>query len=182
MKIIVVLLVSCVALCAADSRDDAMANFSLLKQVNLSMGYTATQLKSAYYLQNDLKRLPVTPDTFIRVNTKFRDLLILVIENQNPSFMTKISNWIYNFRPVSLILNDVQVQVKKANELYYQLNTQAGYINTARSSALALPFDQKVKNVNDTLNRFVSNFPTMNMINEQLNGAVTDFKLYLEKI
>lgn len=180
MKLLIVLFATLALVSCLPSAEDT-ASCTLLQQVNTSLGELKKSTARAVFVQNILN-ITKTPLQFLAVNDDYRQILSQAINFNGSKSLQGIDNWIYSYRQSFLELKDVRVEIRRAMELLTSFQSKARDINLQRSNALTLPFDQKVKTVNETVNQFIVSLPVVDQISEQIEAAVFDFNSYMKQL
>ena len=158
---------------------EVVSRLNLLKQVNSSFADLRIELRTTAVLRDMMERV-TTLDQFLSLNDQYRRLLDHVINFSGTGLLQSTEQWIYNYRPASLILNDVKIEIRRAFDYLVPLQNKAQSINQQRMNALALPLDQKVKAVNATMVKFEEGFGVLDPISELLGAAIYDFTIFLK--
>jgi hypothetical protein len=164
---------------SSESPLEVVSNFKLLKQVNQTFHEVDHELNIMPIMRREMQQVK-SQQMFLIVNNEYRHLLDRVINFNGTASLSKIENWIYYYRPPSMTLNDIKIQIRRAVDYLTPFQSKVTSINQQRSNALALPFDQKVKVVEQNMGQLIELLPVRDQINEQLESAIFDFRTFLK--
>ena len=188
MKLLLVLIstVALLGLTRADSFTDpsenVTTNYDRLLEVDSSISKLQVQLVKADTLSAEILAI-TTKDEVWQVNTKFRNLISLVIYFDGREKLADIEQWIFDHRPASLTLNDVKIGIRRAADYLQQCQKDAERSNQRRLNALAeSTIENKKSELSNALNNFRWSLESLGKAREQLKGAIYDFKTFLTEV
>ena len=181
----VLLVCATAALVSGEASAEVKGKFALLQRVHSKVVVLTSIDQKAARIQWILARhviSPIAQKDFFQLNNDFRLLTSLVLDSGVVESLGNLDYWIFYYRPASLVLNDVRIQMRRATDYMNPIVKEVTAINEERAKALTLPMDAKVAAVNGTVVKFRSSLKPLSFVLEQLDEAIYDFSTFVSSL